>query len=45
MTPIEQLSHRSRRPEDATAEEIAVRAAEHLALEHLQAVDMPFDWS
>src|SRR5207245_7017802 len=31
-------------PNEAAAEEIEMRAAEHLALQHFEAVDMPFDW-
>ncbi len=30
-------------PHEAAAEEIELRAAEHLALQHFEAVDMPFD--
>jgi hypothetical protein len=35
----------SRRREDATAEEIQVRAAVHLTLEHLDPVHVPLDRS
>ena len=31
------------RPQEAAAEEIEVRAAEHLAFHHFQAVDVPLD--
>ena len=30
-------------PHEAAAEEIEVRAAKHLAFEHFEAIDMPFD--
>jgi hypothetical protein len=29
---------------EATAQEIEVRAAEHLTLEHFQAIDLPLNW-
>ncbi len=34
---------RSSRREDATAQHIEIGAAEHLTLEHLQPVEVPFD--
>jgi hypothetical protein len=34
---------RSDRRENAAAEQVEVGAAEHLALEHLEPVDVPFD--
>jgi hypothetical protein len=35
----------SGREEEASSQQIEAGTAKHLALEHLQAIDVPFDWS
>src|SRR5262249_37500582 len=35
----------ARRPHEATMQEIETRAAKHLPLQHLEAVDVPLDWA